>query len=140
MAVLDKINANGVVYDIQDTAAQNSIETLDSQIVELNSSIDTLNGNMSAIMKYVEQTVSVTLPAREWTAVNNTQPATPSGYMYVGTVINGGDSVATRNQIHAAGLNNSREYIMLYNKSTGQITGTITLRHWYVATYAATQA
>ena len=88
------------------------------------------------VLAYKDQTVSISLSANTWTEMTVTQQVAPTGYTPLTRTIADGSTTAIRGYLFLAPNNmGNTAHILLY--STQAVTGTFTLRTWFVKSSAA---
>lgn len=90
------------------------------------------------VLAYKDQTVSVSLSANTWTEMTVTQQVAPTGYTPLTRTIADGSTTAIRGYLFLVPNNmGNTAHILLY--ASQAVSGTFTLRTWFVKT-SATQA
>ena len=88
------------------------------------------------VLAYKDQTVSISLSANTWTEMTVTQQVAPTGYTPLTRTIADGSTTAIRGYLFLAPNNmGNTAHILLY--STQAVTGTFTLRTWFLKSSAA---
>ena len=88
------------------------------------------------VLAYKDQTVSVSLSANTWTEMTVTQQVAPTGYTPLTRTIADGSTTAIRGYLFLIPNNmGNTAHILLY--ASQAVSGTFTLRTWFVRTEAA---
>lgn len=99
-----------------------------------NQSYEILTGK-DGVLAYKDQSVSVSMSANTWTEMIVTQQVAPSGYTALTRMIADGSTTAIRGYLFLVPNNmGNTAHILLY--ATQAVSGTFTLRTWFVRTEA----